>query len=172
MAALLLVSLHPGRASSVFWVFALIYLVTIVAVVPFTTEQGIDSRYLIPVYVPLLFGAAFWLDGLLRSETLGRVSVAWWALVALVLIGGSWHISVSVQQNLRLTTEALESGYIDQSLNTAYWKDSELVEYIRANPISGPYYTNDPNVLRWNAGDLDPHAAAEPAGHLRLPALV
>ena len=34
------------------------------------------------------------------------------ALVALALIGGSWHIGVSARQNLRLTAEALESGYI------------------------------------------------------------
>ena len=82
------------------------------------------------------------------------MSAARWALVALALIGGSWHIGVSVQQNLRLTAEALESGYIGKSLNTAYWEDSELVAYVRANPVSGRYryYSNDPNVLRWNAG--------------------
>ena len=34
------------------------------------------------------------------------------ALVALALVGGSWHIGVSARQNLRLTAEALESGYI------------------------------------------------------------
>ena len=69
-----------------------------------------------------------------------------------MLVGGAWHIGVSVQQNLRLTAEALESGYIGKSLNTAYWEDSELVAYVRANPSSGRYYSNDPNVLRWNAG--------------------
>ena len=76
------------------------------------------------------------------------------ALVALVLVGGAYHIGVSARQNLRLTAEALESGYIGKSLNTTYWEDSELVEYIRANPVSGQYryYGNSPNVLRWNAG--------------------
>ena len=71
-----------------------------------------------------------------------------------MLVGGSWHIGVSARQNLRLTAEALESGYIGKSFNTAYWEDSELVEYVRANPVSGQYryYSNSPNVLRWNAG--------------------
>ena len=154
LAALLLVPSRPGRASSVFWIFALMYLAIIAAVAPFTAGQGIGSRYLAPVYVPLLFVAAFWLDALLRSKPSGRMSAVRWALVALALIGGAWHISISVQQNLRLTAEALESGYIGKSLNTAYWKGSELVEYVRANPVSGQYryYSNSPNVLRWNAG--------------------
>ena len=154
LAALLLVTSRPGRASSVFWIFALMYLAIIAAVAPFTAGQVIDSRYLAPVYVPLLFVAAFWLDGLLGSKPSGRMSAVRWALVALALIGGAWHISISVQQNLRLTAEALESGYIDKSFNTTYWEDSELVEYVRANPVSGQYryYSNSPNVLRWNAG--------------------
>ena len=153
LAALLLITPRPGRASSVFWIFALLYLAIIAVAAPLTVHQGIDSRYLAPVYVPLLFVAAFWLDGLLHSKASGRMSAVGWALVALALVGGgSWHIGVSVQRNLRLTAEALESGYIGRKLNTAYWEDSELVEYVRANPVSGRYYSNAPNVLRWNAG--------------------
>ena len=152
LAALLLVASRPGRASSVFWIFALMYLAIIAAVAPFTTGQGIDSRYLTPIYVPLLFVAAFWLDAFLGSKASGRMSAVRWALVALALVGGAWHIGVSARQNLRLTAAALESGYIGQSLNTAYWEDSELVEYVRANPVSGRYYSNAPNVLRWHAG--------------------
>ena len=136
LAALLLVTPRPGRASSVFWIFALLYLAIIAVVAPLTVAQGIDSRYLAPVYVPLLFVAAFWLDELLHSEVSGWMSAVGWALVALALFGGSWHISASVQRNLRVTAEALESGYIGKSFNTAYWEDSELVEYVRANPVS------------------------------------
>ena len=154
LTALLLVTPRPGRASSVFWIFSLLYLVIIAVVAPFTAEQTIDSRYLTPVYVPLLLVAGFWLDGLLRSKAMGRLSALRWALVALALTGGVWHIGISAQQNLQLTAEALESGYIGKSLNTAYWEDSELVAYVRANPVSGQYryYSNNPNVLRWNAG--------------------
>ena len=152
LAALLLVTPRPSRASSVFWIFALMYLAIIAVVAPLTVGQEIDSRYLVPIYVPLLFVAAFWLDALLHGKPSGRMSAVRWALVALALVGGAWHIGVSVQQNLRLTAEALESGYIGKSLNTAYWEDSELVAYVRANPVSGRYYSNDPNVLRWNAG--------------------
>ena len=152
LAALPFVTPRPGRASSVFYIFALMYCAIITVVAPLTAGQNIDSRYLAPVYVPLLFVAAFWLDALLRGKPSGRMSAFWWALVALALIGGSWHIGASVWQNLRLTAEALESGYIGKSFNTAYWDDSELVEYVRANPASGRYFSNDPNVLRWNAG--------------------
>ena len=152
LAILLLVTLprlRPGLAA--FWVFALLYLAIIVATVP-VTAQGIDSRYLLPIYVPLLFVGVFWLDGLLRSRTSGRLAVVRWALVAFALIGAALHIAVSAQQNLRLTATALESGYIGKSLNTAYWEDSELVEYLRSTPFAGRYYSNDHHVLQWNAG--------------------
>ncbi len=157
LAALLIITALRRRESAVFCWFALAYPSVIVATVPFASWQGIDSRYLAPVYVPLLFVAAFWLDGLLNSRASGRrvsgkMGVARWTLLALALLAGAVHIGISAQQNLRLTAEALESGYIGQSLNTAYWQDSELVEYLRANPKSGRYYSNQPNVLRWNAG--------------------
>ncbi len=152
LAALLLTPPRSGRASYVFWIFALAYLAILTVLVPFTAEQGIDSRFLAPVYVPLLFVGAFWLDGLLRHRATGGMSAFRWGLVALALIGGGWHIGASAQHNLRLTAEALESGYIGRSLNTAYWEDSEIVEYVRANPVSGRYYSNAPNVIRWNAG--------------------
>ena len=152
LAAVLFITPRPGRASSVFWVFALIYLAIIAVVVGLASWQGIDSRFLLPIYVPLLFVAAFWLDALVRGTASGRMSVFRWALAALVLIGCCWHIGVSARQNLRLTATALESGYTGNSFNTAYWEDSELVEYVRANPVSGRYYSNVPNALRWNAG--------------------
>ena len=157
LAALLIITALRRRESAVFCWFALAYLAVIAVVTPFSVGQGVDSRYLSPVYVPLLFVAAFWLDWLLHRRVSGRrasgkIAVARWALLALALLAGAVHIGISAQQNLRLTAAALESGYIGQSLNTAYWQDSELVEYLRANPTSGRYYSNQPNVLRWNAG--------------------
>ncbi len=134
--------------------------------------QAVDSRYLTPVYAPLLVVAAFWLDGLLRGrrrdvcsrpggsrlagllrvKAMVRAPAVWRTLVVLTLIGVSWHIGASAWQNLRATAGALDSGYVDGSLNTAYWADSEVVEYVRNNPSPGRYYSNIPNVLRWNAG--------------------
>ena len=157
-AALIIPPTHRSRGvSTVFRVFALTYLASILVITPFTVAQAIDSRYLSPIYVPLLFVAAFWLDGLLNSRASGRRASGWmaavrWTLVALALLAGVWHTGVSAQQSLRLTAKSLESGYIGRSFNTAHWEDSELLEYIRANPVSGRYYSNHPNLLRWNAG--------------------
>ncbi len=151
LAALLVTGPRLRRESAVFWFFALAYLAIIIAAVPLTTG-GIDSRFLTPVYVPLLFVAAFWLDGLLRRRTSARLAVVRWTLVALALLAGAVHIGISAQQNLRLTATALDSGYIGKSYNTAYWQDSKLVEYLRSTPIAGRYYSNNPHVLRWNAG--------------------
>ena len=126
LTSLLIITPRPGRASSVFWIFALMYLAIIAVAVPLTVWQKIDSRYLAPIYAPLLFVAAFWLDALLHSKASGTMVRFRWVLVALALIGGSWHIGVSVQQNLRLTAEALESGYIGKSLRSPNKKKSSV----------------------------------------------
>ena len=156
-ALIIIIIIPPPRhegVSAVFRVFALAYLAIIAVVTPFTVAQGIDSRYLVPVHVPLLFIAAFWLDGLLRRRASGKMAMAAarWSLVALALLAAAGHTGVSVRQNLRLTAEALESGYIGRTFNTAYWEDSELMEYLRSNPVSGRHYSNEANLLRWNAG--------------------
>ena len=51
-----------------FGVFAVAYLGFMVAVVPFTVHQPIDSRYLLPVYVPLLLTAVWLLDRFLSID--------------------------------------------------------------------------------------------------------
>ena len=180
LAAILLITPRPGRASSVFWVFALLY--------PCDHRRGGavhgHAGHRQPIPRPGLRPAAV-RRGVLAGRTPVQQGVGEdvhrpMGAVALALIGGACHVGVSVQQNLQLTAEALESGYIGKSFNTAYWEDSELVEHVRANPVSGRYryYSNDPNVLRWNAGvpgTLVTWVAVPrrgPAGHLRLPALV
>ena len=53
--------------------FALIYLGFMVAVVPFTVSENIDSRHLLPVYVPLVLVAALLLDRFLCIKAVGRM---------------------------------------------------------------------------------------------------
>ncbi len=134
-----------------FGVFALVYLTVIVLVAPFTVGQEIDSRYLAPVYAPLLLVAALVLDRFLHLEALGRVAVVKWTLASLILVGCLANVGLNVRKNLHFSARGLESGYFGYSLNTAYWDDSEMLKYVRANYISGWIYTNSPNPFRWRA---------------------
>ena len=140
---------HLGPAIP-FGGFALAYSIFMVAVVPFTVEQGIDSRYLLPVYVPLLLAAVFLLDRFLSIEAAGwRVAVRY-GLASLILLGALSHTGLSAHRNLRITARALEDGYSGfWADNTAFWQPSETLNYIRTNHMDGRIYSNDP-FLAWS----------------------
>ena len=135
-----------------FGVFALIYCVFLVAVVPFTVYQGIDSRYLLPVYVPLLLAAALLLDRFLSIEAAGRLAAAKWGLASLVLLGALAHVSLSTYGNLRITRQSMESQvksktYETNNYKVAYWHHSETLKYIRTHLSDSRTFSNDPGII-------------------------
>ena len=142
--------------------FALIYSVFIIAVVPFTVHQTIDSRYLLPIYVPLLLAAGFLLDRFLSIEAAGRMVAARYVVAALGVLGTLSHVSCSVHRNLRLTTKAYVAEQ-DWMYNAAFWQHSETLNYLRDNRIEGRIYSNY-RPLVWFAD-----RAAIPKKHLNLP---
>ena len=116
-----------------FGVFAVAYLVFIVAVVPFTIPHRIDLRLLLPVYVPLLLTAAFLLDRFLSIKAAGWMGAARYVVASLVVLGTLVHIGFSARGDLRRTAHVY---------NTARWQHSETLQYIRDNPIEGRIYSN------------------------------
>jgi len=134
-----------------FGVFVVAYLVFIVAVVPFTVGQIIDSRYLLPMYVPLLLAAVLLLDRFLSIEATGRMMAVRYGLASLVLLGVFAHTGFSAHRNLRLTAKALEPGYQGTgAYNAADWQHSAALNYLRDNRIEGVTYSNEP-FLVWFA---------------------
>ena len=130
------------KPALLFGVFTVAYLVFMVAVVPLTVGRGIDSRFLLPVYVPLLLTAVFLLDRFLSIKAAGwRVAVRC-VMASLVLLGTLAHVGFSTRENLRLTTQAHVAGYKYLSYNTAHWQHSETLNYIRDNQIEGRIYIN------------------------------
>ena len=134
-----------------FGVFTLIYLAFMVAVVPFTVAQGIDSRYLLPIYVPLLLAAVFLLDRFLSQRGSGFV-VAKWSLASSVLLGLSAHIGYSTHRNLHITRQAWSDGFFRWTFNSSYWEFSETRNYTQTNFSSDDWiYSNfPPLVWFWN----------------------
>ena len=126
-----------------FGVFAVIYIVFMVAVVPFTVDHDIDSRYLMPIYVPLLLAAVFLLDRFLSMESAGWMVPIRYGLASLVLLATLAHLGFSTDRNRILTDQAI-AGHTDRTFNAAaaHWQHSETLSYIRDNPIAGTIYTN------------------------------
>ena len=151
--------------------FALTYLVFVVAVVPFTVMQGVDSRYLLPIYVPLLLTAAFLLDQFLSIEAAGRMVAIRYGLASLVLLATLAHIGFSARKNLILTAQAWRTGYEqDWTLthNIARWQHSETLNYLRDNHIEGTIYTNY-RALAWLADRAAPGKYRNLSRRLRWP---
>ena len=131
-----------------FGVFAVAYPVFMVAVVPFTVAQGIDSRYLLPVYVPLLLTAVFLLDRLLSIEAAGRRATVRSVLASLILLGALAHTGLSAHRHLRITAKAHVAGFKSWTYNGSYWEPSETLNYIRTHLSDSRIYSNHP-YLAW-----------------------
>ena len=124
-----------------FGVFALIYSLFIIAVVPFTVHQVVDSRYLLPIYVPLLLTGTLLLDRFLSIAVAGWMAVARYVVASLVVLATLTHLGFPVHRNLRLTTKAYVAEQ-DWMYNGAYWQHSEILNYLRDNRIEGRIYSN------------------------------
>ncbi len=147
------------RPALPFAVFAVGYLGSMVAVVPFTVRQAIDSRYLLPVYVPLLLVAALLLDRLLSIEAAGRMAGAKWGLASLVLLGGLAHTGFSIHSNLTRQVWRAEAWVY----NVSHWESSEPLNYIRTHLREGRIYSNHaPLAWFWDR-------TAPPGKHQYLP---
>ena len=137
--------------------FAVAYPVFLIAVVPFTVYQGIDSRYLLPVYVPLLLTAALLLDRFLSIEMAGWMAAVRYGLASLVLLASLAHIGLSAHGNLRITARAYVAGHKSPATrwreNPAFWQHSETLNYIRTNRMDGRIYSNNP-FLAWSEDRL------------------
>ncbi len=133
-----------------FGAFTGIYIAFMVAVVPSTAGKQIDSRYLLPIYVPLLLTAALLLDRFLSSKAAGWRMAVRYGLAALVVLATLVHVGFSAQKNLRLTARAYIAGYCHAAAyNTSYWEQFETLNYLRDNQIEGRIYTNYSRHLTW-----------------------
>ena len=132
-----------------FGVFAVAYLVFIVAVLPLTSGMKIDSRFLLPMYVPLLLAAMLLLDRFLCIEATGWMAAVRYGLTSVVLLGVVAHIGFSAGENLRITTRAWGAG-LDGAYNTADWQHSATLNYVRTNLSDGWTYSNN-QFLVWFA---------------------
>ena len=134
-----------------FGVFAVAYLVLIVAIVPLVIPVEFPVRYLLPMYVPLLFAGVFLLDRLLSIEAAGWMAAGRYGLASLAVLTILAHIGFSARENLRLTAQARRVGYEENWMfNTARWQHSKLLSYLRDNRIEGKIYSNTRD-LAWFA---------------------
>ena len=127
-----------------FGVFAVAYLVFMVTIVPLVILNVLllVSRYLLPIYVPLLLAGVFLLDRLLSIKAAGWMAAIRYGLASLVVLAALAHLCFSARANLRRTAQAYVTGYQYGLNNAARFQHSETLKYIRDNPIEGRIYSN------------------------------
>ena len=139
--------------------FVLTYLAFMVVVVPLTVEQVINTRYLLPIYVPLLLTAMFLLDRFLSIAASWTGAIRY-SLAALVLLATLAHVGFSTQENLRRTAKVWSVGHEqDWMYNTPYWQQSETLNYIRSlrdNHVEGRVYSNKKSLAWFADGTVAP----------------
>ena len=150
-----------------FGAFTVIYIAFLVLIAPFTVMQGIDSRFLTPIYVPLLLVAGLLLDRSLSIKAAGRMGAIRYGLASLIALGALAHVGFTAQKNLRLTATAYAIGFRAHLYHAARWQHSETLNYLRNNRIEGRIYSNEYRDLTWFA---DRTAAPEKLGkHRNIP---
>ena len=152
---------HAWNPALLFGMFTVGYLVFMVAIVPIKVPEPILSRFLLPVYVPLLLTAALLLDQFLSIAAAGWMGAVRYVIVSLVLLAALAHVGYSAHRNLTITAEARVAGF--GMYNNDYCATSEILNYIRDTPIDGRMYSNNLN-LAWFWDRTAP-----PGKHQRLP---
>lgn len=135
------------RPAVPFAIFTLVYLTCYISARTGISLSPSHTRFLAPLYIPLLFIAVFLLNRLLHHDARGKMVTFKRILVSLVLLGWLTHIGLTVEKGLYDTARSLTSGYEGNTYNTTYWDDSETVAYLKANPLDGQMYSNDPAAL-------------------------
>ena len=141
----------------VFGGFALAYLTLLVAaMMSGGTWDGLQWRYLAPVYVPLLFAALLLMDGALqyaRKRAPRGIVPRWRGVPA---IGGRKALAAVLMLALCLQTAGLVvlqereirrwNAGVRQGYGAPRWRNSESVQYIREAALAGAILSNDMSV--------------------------
>ena len=153
--------------------FALAYLTLLVASMMSGATWHVGSemgRFLVPLYVPLLFAALLLMDGALRyarkrvSRGIGSAPVGTQAIGRVRALAAFLMLALSLQAALLVALHDREIPHWNagerQAQAAPRWRNSESVRYIREAALTGTILANKPVIPRLHADS--------PARHYRL----
>ena len=113
------------------------------------SAAGILDRYIVPMYAPTLLFALFLFDRFVLRPAPGRWRAVKRGLTAAAVIGGLAWFGYGLQADIRRTAQALDHGHSGQAYNTAYWDNSETIQYLRGQPLDGLVFSNRYGLLHY-----------------------
>ena len=128
---------------AIFSGFALVYFAALIAgIVSGNTYYGIETRYLFPLYLPLLTAAVWAMDHFLSCTK--RINTA--SLPAGLLMAGLCILAVGMTvMQVREINRANSFGH--NGFSNQVWTESDVLQYIRDNPLTGLVYSNQPFLI-------------------------
>ena len=130
-----------------FILFSLIYLLILPIATSVGLTLGISTRYMAPIYIPVLLVIVVYMDRLLHRDR--QLTITNWIVIGLVFVGLFSSTNLSLQRNLDDTFGALAD---DAGINLwGYSSDSDIIRYLRETHIDGRIISNEGPVTYWLA---------------------
>ena len=152
--------------------FALAYCAALLASVALNRAwHGIEPRYLLPLYVPLLVVLSVALDNALAAARPPRAPWQRLQTALAIALSASLAIWFAAQIAPALSDVArANAGGIQRGFASKAWTTSDALRHIRQNPLAGETYSNYPITLYYhNSADAAYHPlpASIPTGYIR-----
>ena len=157
------------RPCAIFGGFALVYFAClVVAMMLGFANRGVEMRYVIPMYIPVWTVLAFVLDALIEQDKAMRPPRTWvfvgrsghgapwlevptWPALALFTALSVW-VSLQVKPAVR-EIELANTVSHNSGLFGGVSARSDILRYIRSNPLDGLVYSNHPELVAlYNGG--------------------
>ncbi len=134
---------------STFSIFIFSYLFLLVFFAMSYTKDGIQTRFLVPIYVPFIIAVAFLakicLDVIKNSTMFVFLRIFIIAMLSIWLVYSSF---LTVHQIYRANTRGMGV------FNDSDWYDSEVLSYVKKNPLQGHVISNEPlTIYLYNNAD-------------------
>ena len=150
-----------------FILFSLIYLLILPIAASVGSGQDISTRYMAPIYIPVLLVIVSILDRLLHQDR--RLTITKWIVIGLIFVGLFSSTNLSLQRNLDDTFGALAD---DAKINLwGYSSDSDIIRYLRETPINGRIISNESPVTYWLAFNTQTPVLSIPEGYTSIDCL-
>lgn len=159
-------------AALLFGGFALAYCAALLASVALNRAwHGIEPRYLLPLYVPLLIVLAVALDNALAAARPPRARLPRLQTALAIALSAALAVWLTAQIAPALSDVArANAGGIERGFASKAWTTSDTLRHIRQNPLAGETYSNYPIALYYRNpahAAYHPLPASIPTGYIR-----
>lgn len=128
-----------SAACQVSGLFVLIYMVLLLIGLQYATPDGVQPRFLTPVYVPIILMVCLAMDRFLKSSTSHNALSFSKPVAAVILL---FLLVYSLPLTVREIHRANAQGI--GVFNDSKWHDSAMLKYIEEHPMQGHIVSNEP----------------------------